>query len=120
MGTMHPRPLVHLELHTGAPPEARDFYSELFGWRPEQVHTSAGSYLALECGGQVTGGIVRSHVQRPLWLPYVEVGSITEVAGRAWEMGARILLDPREGPTGWRSVITTPAGGEIAFWQRKR
>ena len=32
---------------------------------------------------------------------------------------ARVLLEPREGPAGWRSVIATPAGAEIAFWQPK-
>jgi hypothetical protein len=31
-----------------------------------------------------------------------------------------VLLAPREGPAGWRSVVRTPAGGEIAFWQPKR
>jgi predicted enzyme related to lactoylglutathione lyase len=29
-------------------------------------------------------------------------------------------LSPREGPAGWRSVVATPAGGEIALWQPKR
>jgi hypothetical protein len=31
-----------------------------------------------------------------------------------------VLLEPREGPSGWRSVIRTTAGGELSFWQRKR
>jgi predicted enzyme related to lactoylglutathione lyase len=30
-----------------------------------------------------------------------------------------VLLEPREGPAGWRSVIATPEGGEIALWQQK-
>jgi predicted enzyme related to lactoylglutathione lyase len=34
--------------------------------------------------------------------------------------GASVLLEPREGPAGWRSVAASPAGGEIAFWQQKR
>jgi predicted enzyme related to lactoylglutathione lyase len=34
--------------------------------------------------------------------------------------GADVLLEPREGPMGWRSVVASPAGGEIAFWQPKR
>ena len=38
---------------------------------------------------------------------------------RARELGASVLLDPREGPAGWRTVVSTPAGGEIAFWQPK-
>jgi hypothetical protein len=35
-------------------------------------------------------------------------------------LGGVVLLEPREGPAGWRSVVATPAGGEIAFWQAKR
>src|SRR5262245_2628600 len=44
-------------------------------------------------------------------------------ASRSWrrarESGARVLLEPREGPAGWRSVVAAPHGGEIAFWQSK-
>jgi predicted enzyme related to lactoylglutathione lyase len=35
-------------------------------------------------------------------------------------LGASLLLAPREGPAGWRSVISTQAGGELALWQSKR
>ena len=58
--------------------------------------------------------------RRPLWLPYVEVPRIEAATERARDLGAAVLLDPREGPAGWRSVVATPAGGEIAFWQAKR
>ena len=57
---------------------------------------------------------------RPMWLPYVEVDCIREATDRARLVGASILLGPREGPAGWRSVIGTDEGGEIAFWQPKR
>jgi hypothetical protein len=30
-----------------------------------------------------------------------------------------VLLEPREGPAGWRSVVAAPAGAELAFWQPK-
>jgi predicted enzyme related to lactoylglutathione lyase len=46
-----------------------------------------------------------------------EIGAATE---RARTLGAAVLLEAREGPAGWRSVVATPAGGEIAFWQAKR
>jgi uncharacterized protein len=110
------RPVVHLELHTGDRPAARTIYGELCGWPQERV----GSYLALELGGAIGGGIVECGVQRPLWLPYVEVPEVAEATDRARELGASVLLSPREGPAGWRSVVTTRAGGEIAFWQAKR
>jgi predicted enzyme related to lactoylglutathione lyase len=53
-------------------------------------------------------------------LPYVEVDQIAAATHRARKLGASVLLEPREGPAGWRSVVATPSGGEIAFWQPKR
>jgi predicted enzyme related to lactoylglutathione lyase len=121
--TMRPatsKPLVHLELHTGDLPEARAFYGELFGWQPERIEAGGGSYLALDMGGPVGGGIVECASERPLWLPYVQVPEIRAATDHARVLGASVKLAPREGPAGWRSVIATPAGAEIAFWQQKR
>ncbi len=115
-----PTPVVHLELHTGELAGARAFYAEVCGWRPEYIRTCSGSYLALELGAGLGGGIVECPIERPLWLPYLEVEQIEKATDRARCWGAAVLLEPREGPAGWRSVLATPAGGEIAFWQPKR
>jgi uncharacterized protein len=113
-------PVVHLELHTGNLPAARALYQELFGWEVERIHTTAGSYQALGLGGGLGGGIVECPGRHAVWLPYVEVAEVAEATEQARGFGASILLEPREGPAGWRSVVATPAGGEIAFWQPKR
>jgi predicted enzyme related to lactoylglutathione lyase len=110
-------PVVHLELHTGDLPRARALYAELCGWRPERIETRSGSYLSLDLGAGFGGGIVECNARRPTWLPYVEVSQIDEATDRARQLGALVLLGPREGPAGWRSVVTTHDGGEIAFWQ---
>ncbi len=112
--------VVHLELHTGDLAAAQAFYANLCGWRPEQIETCHGSYLALDVGGGIGGGIVQCPTDRPLWLPYVEVPEIREMTDRARGLGARVLLEPREGPAGWRSVVATREAAEIAFWQPKR
>ena len=112
-------PVVHLELHTGNLPRACAFYEQLCSWRPEQVDAGCGSYLALEMGDGVGGGIVECQTERPLWLPYVEVAEIGAVTERARRLGASVLLDSREGPAGWRSVVAAPDGAEIALWQSK-
>jgi uncharacterized protein len=111
--------VVHLELHTDDLPQARLFYRELLGWRTELVETDSGSYFALDLGEDVGGGIVECGTPRSLWLPYVGVDEINRTTARASELGARVLLGPREGPAGWRSVVSTPAGGEVALWQQK-
>ena len=113
MSRIRANPVVHMELHTDDLRRACGFYARLCGWRAERIDADCGSYLALELGGGIGGGIVECETRRPLWLPYVEV---TEGAR---QLGATVLLEPREGPAGWRSVVAAPSGGEIAFWQPK-
>ena len=114
------KPVVHLELHTADLGGAAALYAELCGWRSERIDAPRGSYLALQLGGGFGGGIVECETRRPLWLPYIEVSAIVEATERARTLGASVLLEPREGPAGWRSVVATPAGGEVAFWQPKQ
>jgi predicted enzyme related to lactoylglutathione lyase len=113
-------PIVHLELHTSNLARACDFYTRLLGWRAETITVRSGSYLALELGRGIGGGVVEREGGHALWLPYVEVADAAGAADRARLLGAEVLLEPREGPAGWRSVVATEAGGRIAFWQPKR
>jgi predicted enzyme related to lactoylglutathione lyase len=119
MWPVPPNPIVHLELHTGDLARACAFYAGLCGWRPERVRANSGTYLTLDIGPDFGGGIVECETRRPLWLPYVEVAQIEDATDRARKLGASVLLEPREGPAGWRSVVAEPAGAEIAFWQPK-
>jgi predicted enzyme related to lactoylglutathione lyase len=112
--------VIHLELHTSDLTRAREFYARSCGWGPEPIEVGTGSYLAIGLGGGLGGGIVECATKRPLWLPYVQVAEIAEATERARRLGASVLLGPREGPSGWRSVVAAPAGGEVAFWQSKR
>jgi predicted enzyme related to lactoylglutathione lyase len=112
--------IVHLELKTGNLGRACAFYGGLLGWRPERISASGLSYLALELGDGLGGGVVEDDRSGALWLPYVEVDDVRETTSEAEARGASVRLDVREGPGGWRSVVETPDGAEIAFWQRKR
>jgi predicted enzyme related to lactoylglutathione lyase len=112
-------PVVHLELHTGDRSGAGEFYSRLLRWRPERIEAGSSSYLAVELGRGFGGGIVECGTRRPMWLPYVAVDRVDKVTEQARRLGATVLLEPREGPAGWRSVIASPDGGEIAFWEPK-
>jgi predicted enzyme related to lactoylglutathione lyase len=114
-----PVPVVHLELHTGDLRAASDFYARLLQWRPERIDTEHGCYTALGCGGMIGGGVVQCATERPLWLPYVEVDRIDLVTERARSLGASVLLGPREGPAGWRSIVSSPDGAQVALWQQK-
>jgi predicted enzyme related to lactoylglutathione lyase len=119
MTSSKPSPLAHLELHTGDRTAATAFYRDLLGWRTEHVEAAGREYLALDLGNGLGGGIVECGAQPALWLPYVSVPEIRATTERAERLGAHVLLEPREGPAGWRSVVAAPEGGEIAFWQSK-
>jgi predicted enzyme related to lactoylglutathione lyase len=114
-----PRPVVHLELHTPDLDGACALYSGLCEWRAQPIEAAHSRYQALDLGGGLGGGVVECGTERALWLPYVEVHSVATATERARALGASVMLAPREGPYGWRSVVSTAAGGEIAFWQPK-
>ena len=111
--------VVHLELHTSDREASSRFYSGLLQWQTERINTAWGSYHALTLGSGLDGGIVECGTRLASWLPYVAVDQIEATTERACRLGARLLLAPREGPAGWRAVLSTPSGGEIALWQPK-
>jgi predicted enzyme related to lactoylglutathione lyase len=111
--------VVHLELHTSDRDASSRFYSDLLQWQTDRIDTKWGSYHALNLGSGLDGGIVECGARRASWLPYVAVDRIEARTELARRLGARVLLAPREGPAGWRAVLSTPASGEIALWQPK-
>ncbi len=120
MGHERPNRVVHLELHSPNGHGAGELYAELCEWRTRRRGARRSPYTELGLGRELGGGIVECGVTRAMWLPYVEVGDVHATTDRARDLGARVLLEPRRGPAGWRSVVSTDAGGEIAFWQIER
>ncbi len=111
--------VVHLELHTHDLAEVRAFMWQLLGWPSWPVSVVGRDYHALSVGAKMGGGIVECGQRPPSWLPYVGVGDVQRATEQACQLGASVLLAPREGPRGWRSVVTTPAAGDLALWQAK-
>jgi predicted enzyme related to lactoylglutathione lyase len=70
-------------------------------------------------GDRIDGGIVQCGASPAQWVPYVSVENLDASSERAAELGADVLLAPREGPYGWRSVVNSPVGGMMGLWQPK-
>ena len=99
--------VAHLELHTHDLTEVRAFLWQLLGWRSWEAGAGGSSYMALSVSDRIGGGIIECGQQPPSWLPYVRVSDVQQATEQARLLGASVLLAPREGPVGWRSVITT-------------
>jgi predicted enzyme related to lactoylglutathione lyase len=80
---------IHLELHTSNLARACAFYTQLFGWRAATIHAGSRSYLALEAGDRVGGGVVECDTDHPVWLPYVEVTDVLRTTEQACLLGVR-------------------------------
>lgn len=112
--------VVHLELHTDDRDGAADFLSRLVGWETEEVRAGAGSYLSLDVGDRVGGGVVQCGLRPAQWLPYVVVGDVPGSTRAAERLGAAVRVAPRATGSGWRSVIDAPASGLLGLWQPSR
>lgn len=75
--------------------------------------------MALDLG-PLNGGVAENDRGWVGWLPYVEVDDIRRMTERATAAGASVILPPREGPVGWRSILAMPGRSELALWQAKR
>ncbi len=92
-----PRPVVHLELHTGDQAWASAFYAKLLCWRPQLIEAGSSSYLALDLGGGFGGGIVECGTEaacRELYADSVAVNGDPDArhgAGRPGQVAAARL-----------------------------
>ena len=107
--------IVHLELHTPDLTRASAYYRQLLGWAPETVVTRCRPYVSFDAG--LSAGIVTCGARVPVWIPYVEVDDVHIATDRAVSLGATTVLAPRAGPHGWRAVVRSAGGGDLAFWQ---
>jgi predicted enzyme related to lactoylglutathione lyase len=102
------------------PDSAEAFYGELFGWRAE---ITPGGYWMLTLDGRNVAGLFDlPQGYPPSWISYVAVESVDAAAARSRELGARVLIEPRDvGPpdvqVGRMALLGDPQGASFALWQ---
>lgn len=108
---------VHMELNTGDPRAAREFYGKLFGWRMRDVPMGDGSTYTLI---EEIGGIQ----QKPMpdaptkWVGYVGVDSVDASVAKIKALGGTVFMERTEVPgMGWFAVAADPTGGTFAVWE---
>jgi uncharacterized protein len=108
-----PGALTLNQLNTTDPQAAERFYTELFGWRTEQVAEGETPYWGIYLGDRVNGGMMRlprdagapSH-----WLSYFGTADVDGDAGRVGELGGQVTLPPMDVPGGRILVARDPQG----------
>ena len=98
---------------------SKKFYRDVLGWEMDEMPMQEGVYTVLKAGGEAVGGIMPMPAEVPEmvpthWATYVTVGDVDAVAKKAQEMGATIIVPPRDIPdVGRFATIQDPQGGVI-------
>ncbi len=112
-------PVAWHECYTTDIDGAMAFYGALFGWEKTDAMNipGGGVYQMFGKGGQTFGGMMLKPQEMPMpaWLYYFSVPSADDVATKARELGAHIILGPMEVPGGGRVVVAIdPQGASFA------
>jgi len=97
---------------------AKAFYSRLFGWDLEDMPMQDTTYTVNRAGGWEIGGMMATPPEAqgtpPIWGTYVTVDDVDDTARTAADLGAAVVVAPRDIPgVGRFCVIRDPQGAFI-------
>lgn len=115
------------ELSTSDPERAAAFYSELFGWRFEEVDAAGGpAYWVIGHNGAAEGRnggmreLAPEQVQAripPHWMPYFTVDSVEDTGQKVTTARGTLLAGPMQIGVGRIAVMSDPQGAVFAVFE---
>jgi predicted enzyme related to lactoylglutathione lyase len=106
------------QLNAASPELARRFYSDLFGWRFEEMSDDP-PYWGIYNGERVNGGMMPlpAEAEGPShWLVYFSVSDLDAAAAKIGELDGTVVVAPRDVPGGRILVARDPQGAHFALW----
>ncbi len=106
------------QLNTSDPEAAPRFYSELFGWRIEQVGDTDTPYWGIYRGERLNGGMMPLPPSAPMpshWLVYFGTDDLDAAAEQIGSAGGTLMVEPRDVPGGRILVAQDPQGAFFAL-----
>ncbi len=107
------------ELSTPDVDRAEAFYSDLLGWRYEDVGTDEMPYATIRNGDRMNGGIrplgepeMRGGIP-PNWMPYFTSADIDRDAARVGELGGQLIAGPIQIPQGATILVARDPQGVV-------
>jgi predicted enzyme related to lactoylglutathione lyase len=115
------------ELATTDQQDAKDFYTNLFGWEfndtpigPSETYTTFLIENRAVAAAYTMRDEQRQQDMPPMWLPYISVASADESAEAAARAGGTVKAPPFDVmDLGRMAVISDPTGATFALWQAK-
>jgi predicted enzyme related to lactoylglutathione lyase len=117
-----------MELGTTDQNAAKKFYSNLFGWTPQDNPMGPGEvYTIFQLNGReaAAGYTLRkdqqAHGVPPHWMLYIASDNVDASSKRAAELGATVVMQPFDVMDyGRMAVIIDPTGAHFSIWQANK
>ena len=112
------------ELYTNDLGAAERFYTTLFGWNSKQATSSDDTKLVELYNGERPAATFMEIQPEwgpmpPAWGVYFAVADCEATVAQAKELGAQVVLEPRDIPPGRFAVVQDPQGGVFSVIQLK-
>ncbi len=114
---MSKHPIVHIEFSAKDREEAGKFYSQLFGWKIQQMPEM--NYATFEAEGGPGGGFNPVSEEYPAGtvMIYVQTDDIDATLAKAEKLGAKTLVPKSEIPNmGWFAFFADPSGNKVGVY----
>src|SRR5712692_5500182 len=114
-----------IELATTDQKAAKDFYSSLFGWSPQDSPIGPSEFYTIfklegrdAAAGYTLREDQRAHGVPPNWMIYITVDSADQAAAKAKQLGGTVVMTPFDVmDLGRMAVIQDPTGAHFCVWQ---
>ena len=113
----HPGKVIWADLVTPNLAAAETFYSGLFGWTFQDIHTVDSDYAIALVDGRPIAGVLQKAIpagdrRQPTWLTFIAVLDVDTARRIALSQGAKSVYEPRTYPRrGRQAVLSDPRGG---------
>ncbi|MGA2036432.1 MAG: VOC family protein [Acidimicrobiales bacterium] len=114
-----PGAFVWNELQTRDVPAAKSFYTDVFGWQPNDMDMGGSTYTEWKLGDRPAAGMMPMPAMVPAevrahWLVYFGVDDCDATVAKATGLGATTLVPATDIPPGRFGVLSDPAGAAFA------
>ena len=116
---MSAHPIIHIEFSATDREAAGKFYSELFGWKVQQMPEM--NYATIDTGQTGIGGglnPIQENSPAGTVLVYIYSDDIDATLAKAQELGGKILMPQSEIPgVGWFGIFADPTGNQVGVFK---
>jgi predicted enzyme related to lactoylglutathione lyase len=109
-------PVTNFEINSADPAKARRFYSQVLGWKMNEVPQTNYTFVDTEAGKGIGGGIGPLRGPKPFVTFYVVVRDLNATLKKATDAGGKVVFPATKvGPTTTIALFSDPDGNVIGL-----